>query len=114
MPADLLSYAGSASAPAADKLAAVRGHVQAIDDMLAEAKRAEVEEAKQEAAYRFPKQEASGGLFTCGAQASPSSLPPYVPLTGGGFGCAAPLRRNDEERSNADDEERPWRSLWSS
>eukprot|EP00976_Prorocentrum_cordatum_P029216 594618-Prorocentrum_minimum.AAC.1 len=58
--------------------------------MLAEAKRAEVEEAKQEAAYRFPKQEASGGLFTCGAQASPSSLPPYVPLTGGGFGCAAP------------------------
>ena len=51
IPSDLLSFDGDASLPAAEKLAAVKEHVAAIDEMIAAEKAAEVEASKQQYAY---------------------------------------------------------------
>ncbi len=47
IPSDLLSYDGPEDAPAADKLACVRDYVARMDEMIALAKRREIEEAHE-------------------------------------------------------------------
>jgi len=56
IPSDLLAYDGSPDVPAAEKLAAVSQHVQAIYDTLDDAKKAEVAGALQQHAFAHPAQ----------------------------------------------------------
>lgn len=61
IPSDLLSFDGDEGAPPADKLAAVKGHVEAINKVLDEAKSGEIEQARQRHAYAHPGHQAFGG-----------------------------------------------------
>jgi len=60
---DLLSYDGAADAPTADKIAAVREHVQKIMDMIKEEKKAEIESAREESEFMNPELYAPRGGF---------------------------------------------------
>jgi hypothetical protein len=51
IPSDLMSYAGDAKASIGEKVTAVKGHVQALYDMIDQSKAKELEERKQEASY---------------------------------------------------------------
>jgi hypothetical protein len=51
IPSDLLAYDGKASAPVADKIAAIKRQVDEVQRMIQRAKSSELEEVQQEAAY---------------------------------------------------------------
>merc|ERR1719197_1626747 len=51
VPSDLLSFDGKAEAPAHEKVDAVKRHVKALQDMIADSKKKELEEKQQEAKY---------------------------------------------------------------
>ena len=70
IPSDLLSYDGPPDAPTATKLEAVRQHVKAITDMIAEAKKAEVEGARMHADFADPHGYAVPGATPSSASAS--------------------------------------------
>jgi len=82
IPPDLLSFGGDASADVATKLAQVRSHVAAIMSMIDEAKKAEVEDAKQKFKYQHPQSHAFdlseagfGDSFACcGAPQAPTGF----------------------------------------
>jgi hypothetical protein len=59
VPADLLSYGGEEEAPENEKLAAVKGHVSAVREMVVAAEEEELEQAKQEARKKKMVEEAA-------------------------------------------------------
>jgi len=61
IPSDLHAFDGQAEAPAAEKLAAVKAHVQAIMDTLDEAKQEEVAAERQKHAFAHPESDGFGG-----------------------------------------------------
>merc|ERR1719321_2038696 len=70
IPSDLLAYDGPPDAPDADKLAAVKGHVQAIYDTIAEAKKAEIDAAKQRHQFAHPGRQVSASAEEEDAESS--------------------------------------------
>lgn len=92
IPSDLLVYDGANDAPTSEKLDAVRQHVKAIYDTLEDAKKAEVDSARQQHAFANPG--CWGGAM--GGFGSDALAPPPLPagglcpppLPGGGFGDA--------------------------
>ena len=98
IPSDLLAFDGPLEAAASEKLAAVRGHVQAIYDTLDEAKKAEVEAEKQKHAFLHPgdaesEEEEEMGLFASAeSDAFGCSDAPFASGFGGDLGSRGGAR----------------------
>eukprot|EP01032_Pedospumella_encystans_P016639 gene16639-18976_t len=97
IPSDLLSFddsvVGGASVPAAEKLVKVKGHVQAMQEMLATAKDEEVADQQEKKTFHGSR----GGFGEGSMQMSYfSSLKPLATNQGfGGFGAPAPTAESN-------------------
>jgi hypothetical protein len=59
IPSDLVSFDGESACSVGEKINRVKGHVQAIRDMINESKEREIQEARQQAAYVSPDSDSS-------------------------------------------------------